>query len=51
MMDEHEKPYTTLFNAVTDALDALDRLNFGQAKEILEAGQQRAEEIYIGEDK
>ena len=49
-MNEYEKPYTTLFNAVTDALDALDNLNIGQAKEILRTGQQTAEEIYINEE-
>ena len=46
-MDEYKKPYLTLFNSVTDALEALERQNYGTAKEILIHGQQTAEEIFI----
>jgi hypothetical protein len=37
--------YTTLFNAITDAINALDQL-----KQALILAQQTAEEIYMGED-
>ena len=43
--------YTTLFNAVTDALEALDHQNVGQARELLLRGQQTAEEQYIEAEK
>ncbi len=46
MMD-HQKMYTTLFNAITDALEQMEKQNFGTAKETLIAAQQQAEEIYI----
>lgn len=40
------KEYCVLFNAVTDALNALDRV-----RELLVSAQQEAEELYIeGED-
>ena len=46
-MDEFKKPYTTLFNAVTDALRALERGDAAAAVELLRKGQQNAEEQYI----
>lgn len=40
------KEYCVLFNAITDALNALDRV-----RELLMSAQQEAEELYIeGED-
>ena len=39
--------YTILFNGITDALEALNRLDFGQAREILMHSQEAAEEAYI----
>ena len=39
--------YTTLFNAVTDAIAALARQDYGQAAAILIRGQQQAEEAYL----
>ena len=36
--------YTVLFNAVTDAIEALDRQNFGTARENLVKAQQDAED-------
>lgn len=50
---ESSKPYTTLFNAITDALEALEELNIGTAKELLRHAQQTAEELFIedGEDE
>lgn len=41
-----KKEYCVLFNAITDALNALDRV-----RELLMSAQQEAEELYIeGED-
>lgn len=37
------KYYTTLFNAVTDALRELDKQNLGNARELLTHGQLQAE--------
>ena len=48
-MPDYQKLYALLFNAVTDALDEMDRLNFGRAKELLMAAQQAAEEAYISD--
>lgn len=39
--------YLMLFNAITDALTALESRNIGQAADILIAAQQQAEERYI----
>ena len=54
MADEHEKSYVILFNAITDALEAIGECNYGQARGILVRAQRRAEEEYIsagdGED-
>ena len=34
-MTDYQKMYTTLFNAVTDALKKMEVLNYGDAKELL----------------
>ena len=44
---DYQKMYTTLFNAITDALEQMESQNFGTAKETLIAAQQKAEEIYM----
>ncbi len=50
-MPDYQKLYTTMFNAATDALDALERLDPAGARSILRDAQQRAEELYLdGED-
>ena len=46
-MANYEKMYSTLFNAITDALEQIEQQNFGSAKELLISAQQQAEEIYI----
>ena len=46
-MDEYKKPYLILWNGVTDAIEALEKQNYGYAKEILIKVQQEAEETYI----
>ena len=47
IMTDYQKMYTTLFNAVTDALEKMEAQNYGDAKALLIAAQQKAEEIYI----
>ena len=46
-MTDYQKMYTTLFNAVTDALEKMEVQNCGDAKELLISAQQKTEEIYI----
>ena len=46
-MPDYEKMYFRLFNAVTDALDALAGLNFGTTAEILKTAQQAGEDSYV----
>ncbi len=48
-MSEYQKPYTTMFNAATDALEALEEMNVGQAREILRQAQQEAEELFLSQ--
>lgn len=48
-MDIYKALYTRIFNAVTDALDALDSQNFGQAKHLLMQAQLDCEALYIQE--
>ena len=44
---DYQKMYTTLFNAITDALSQIETQNYGDAIETLISAQQKAEEIYI----
>ena len=46
-MANYDKMYSLLFNAITDALEKLEKQNFGDAKDILISAQQKAEEIFI----
>jgi len=46
-MTDYQKMYTTLFNAITDALEQMEKLNYGSAKDLLITAQQQAEEIYM----
>ena len=46
-MPNYQKMYTTLFNAMTDAIENIEKLNFGEAKELLIQAQQKTEELYI----
>ena len=48
-MENLPKCYTTLFNAVTDAIELLARSEVTKAMECLVAAQQKAEELYISE--
>ncbi|WP_298030395.1 hypothetical protein [uncultured Dysosmobacter sp.] len=47
-MENLPRYYTILFNAVTDAITAMEQHNFGTAKALLIQGQQAAETAYIG---
>ena len=47
-MDCYKNMYLVLFNAVTDALSALDQQNFGLAAQALRRAQWEAEELYLG---
>ena len=48
-MENYQKMYSTLFNAITDALAQIEKQNYGDAKSTLIAAQQKAEEMYITE--
>lgn len=39
--------YHLLFNAITDAIEAMQKMNWGQALEILKKAQQDTEEAYL----
>lgn len=50
-MTDFKRMYYLLFNKITDALNAIDNLNFGQAADVLRSAQVEAEELYVsGED-
>ena len=47
-MDElYKNLYFHLFNQITDALEAMEGQNFGQARDILIRAQQETEETYL----
>ena len=48
-MSHYQKMYSVLFNAVSDALGELDKLNIGAAKEYLKEAQFHTEEIYMSQ--
>lgn len=45
----YEELYHLLFNAATDALRAMERENFGQARDLLVQAQQACEERYMAQ--
>lgn len=49
-MSELPKYYTTLFNAVEDALSELLLQNYGRARDRLIKGMQDAEEAYLASE-
>ena len=49
-MPDYQKMYALLFNAATDALQALGALDLGQTRAILVRAQQQAEEMYLEDD-
>ena len=46
-MENYQKMYSLLFNAITDALAQIENQNYGDAKDMLISAQQKAEEMYI----
>lgn len=46
-MVNYETLYFGLFNAMTDALTALEAQNYGMAREIMVAAQKKAEDAYL----
>lgn len=46
-MEQNKKPYFMLFNAATDAVAAIEKQNFGQARQILIQAQQACEEWFL----
>ena len=49
-MPDYQKLYTTLFNAITDALRETNALEIAKAKQRLIEAQQATEELYINEE-
>ena len=47
-MPNYKKLYTTLFNAITDALEDMGKQNYGLAAERLMHAQLTTEALYIG---
>lgn len=41
------KAYKLLFNAITDALELMDKGHYGVAREYLKLAQQEGEEVFI----
>ena len=50
-MPDYQNMYTTMFNAATDALNALERLIVGQAEELLRRAQIDAEKTYLEDEE
>ena len=46
-MPDYKTMYLHLFNRVSDAVNALESMNLGQAKEILIHAQQESEELHF----
>ena len=43
----YQKMYYTLFNAITDALAAMEQQNYGKARALLVDAQQQSEELFM----
>lgn len=50
-MVDYETMYKVLFNGITDAIQDIEQLNYGYAKDALIRTQQVAEEIFIEADE
>lgn len=48
-MPNYQKMYVIAFNAISDALEELDKLNIGAAKRQLREAQYHTEELYISQ--
>ena len=49
-MPNYQKMYAIAFNAISDALEELDNLNIGMAKDYLKEAQFHTEEIYMAQN-
>lgn len=49
-MPDYKALYFKLFAAMADAVEELERQNYGEAARILISAQQEAEELYISEE-
>ena len=49
-MPDFKELYFRLFAASADAVDAIEHMDIGKAREILIFAQQQCEEAYIGEE-
>lgn len=49
-MPNYKELYFQLFAAMADAVEAIEAANYGQAKALLIAAQQKAEEEYMDAD-
>ncbi len=47
-MTDYKRLYTHLFNALTDAVGAVEQQDFGTAKAVIVRAQQETEEMYLG---
>lgn len=47
---DYRQMYLTLFRAATDAVEQIDQQNYGLARAMLVAAQQKAEELFICTD-
>ena len=50
-MVDYKELYSILFNAITDALEQPSHENYGLAKDLLIAAQQKTEELYIASEE
>lgn len=50
-MKLYQKMYCIMFNAITDALNELDEMNIGKAKECLKEAQFHTEELFMSQDE
>lgn len=46
-MPDYQKMYLLLFNAITDALEEMEKQNYGEAAELLRKAQVDGESIYM----
>jgi hypothetical protein len=49
MMPDYKKPYFALFNALSDAVAAIENQNFGVARELLLEAQQTSEALILAQ--
>jgi len=49
-MSDYSTAYFLLFNAITDALEQIDKRNYGIAVELLKNAQIKAEEIFLDDE-